>query len=48
MSNQTEVKNEIVYIYGHLPLYTGNPNVSISGNKSRFALWKANWVTLVS
>lgn len=37
------VKNEIVYIYGDLPLCAGNPTVSRSGNKRCFALWESEW-----
>lgn len=48
ISSQTEVKNEIVYISGDLPLDAGNPNVSRSRNKSCFVFWKATWVSLVS
>lgn len=41
ISSQTEVKNEIVSIFGDVPLDAGNPHVSRSRNKSCFALCKA-------
>lgn len=37
MPNQTETENTVLSIYVDLSLYTSNPNIFLTGNKSCFA-----------